>query len=154
MNNALKFLLLAVGCILVVGLISLGMFITEKGKTDAGTSLAQYSEAAGSADDIELKIYDGNEVSGSEVKRLIKNRAGDEYLSIKVINGKNNEEDYIHGSTIEDNILTEIESTPDDTTISENPGDNHYINDNGIFKAELFYDSNDILACIRFQQQK
>ncbi|HKL79778.1 MAG TPA: hypothetical protein VJ888_05000 [Mobilitalea sp.] len=161
MNNVLKFLLLAFGCIIVIGLITLSGRISKKGESDTEQNLETYNRAAGDAEDIELKIFDGQETQGSEIKELIRKYSSHDYLSIKVINGKTNTEDYIHESTItskEATAETEVTTVAaigdkDDTAISDKPSDTNYINDVGIFKTEVIYDQNDVVACLRFTQQ-
>lgn len=151
MSNIWKFLLLAVGCIIVVALITLSLRVSKKGEGDTEKNLGQYNKIAGDAEDVDLKMFDGTEVNGSEIKDLIRKHQGNDYLSIKVINGKNDTEDYIHGSTITNGVVTI--GTALTTAISENPSDDNYINDGGTFKAAVFYDQNDVVGCIRFTQQ-
>ena len=151
MGNVWKFLLLAVGCIIVVGLITLSLRISNKGETDTSKNLEVYSKIAGDAEDLNLKRLDESEVNGSEIKDIIRGYTGDDYLSIKVINGKNDTEDYIHVSTITNRVAAIGAAVA--TAISEDPSDGNYINDAGIFKAEVIYDQNDVIACIRFTQK-
>jgi hypothetical protein len=151
MNNALKFLLLAAGCALVVLLITVGVKTANKGKEDTDGNLDQYSALAGEYEDIELKVYDSATVLGSEVKRLIDEKAGDKFLSIKVINGKSDEEDYINSSTITSGVASITATSA--VTVSTSPKDTNYINDSGTFLCEMFYDLNGVVACLRFTQQ-
>ena len=151
MGNVWKFLLLAVGCIIVVALITLSLRISKKGETDTADNLELYHRVAGEAVNMDIKMYEGTEVLGSEIKQLIRKYYEDDYLSIKVTNGKNDTEDYIHGSTITNGVAAI--GTALTTGISVDPQDDNYINDSGIFKAEVLYDQNDIVACIRFRQQ-
>jgi len=151
MNNALKFLLLAAGCALVVLLITVGVKTANKGKEDTDGNLDQYSKMASEYEDIDLKVYDNTTVLGSEVKRLINEKARDEYLSIKVKNGKGYEEDYIHTATIGASNIVKIE-TAVTTAIATKTSSDNYINDAGTFTSDVLYDQNDIVACIRFVQ--
>lgn len=152
MNNALKFLMLAAGCALVVLLITVGVKTANKGKEDTDGNLDQYSAMASDYEDIDLKVYDDTTVLGSEIKRLINEKEGDEYLSIKVINGKSDEEDYIHTSTIGTKNVVTI-GTALTTAIATNTSAANYINDSGTFKSTVLYDQNDVVACIRFIQE-
>ena len=151
MSNIWKFLLLAVGCIIVVALITLSLRVSKKGESDTEKNLGQYNRVAGDAEDAELTMYEGTEVNGSEIKDLIRRHSGDDYISIKVINGKKDTEDYIHVSTITNGVATIGAELS--TAVSEKTSDDHYINDGGTFKAAVFYDQNDIVACLRFIQQ-
>ncbi len=151
MGNVWKFLLLAVGCIIVVGLITLSLRISNKGESDTSKNLEVYSRLAGDAEDMKLKRLDETEVKGSEIKEFIREYKKDDYLSIKVINGKKDTEDYLHSSTINNRIATIGAAVT--TAISEDPAESNYINDAGIFKAEVIYDHNDVIACVRFTQK-
>lgn len=161
MNNVLKFLLLAFGCIIVIGLITLSARISKKGESDTEQNLETYNRVAGDAEDIDLKIYDGQETQGSEIKDLIRKYSKHDYLSIKVINGKKNTEDYIHVSTVtSEEATTGAQVTTlaaigekDDTVISDKPSDVNYINDVGIFMTKVIYDKNDVVACLLFTQK-
>lgn len=151
MGNVWKFLLLAVGCIIVIALITLSLRIYKKGEADTADNLELYQRVAGDAENLDIKIYDETEVLGSEIKQLIRKYSEDDYISIKVTNGKNDTEDYIHGSSITNGVAAIGAAL--NTGISEDPQDDNYINDSGRFKAEVLYDQNDIVACLRFWQQ-
>lgn len=151
MNNALKFLLFAAGCAIVVLLITVGVKTANKGKEDIESNVGQYSEAASKYEDIAIKVYDQSITLGSEVKRLIADYADNDYLSIKVINGKTDTEDYIHASTITSNVATIDADVA--ITASTDPADDNYINDAGTFYGEVFYDQNGVVACLQFKQQ-
>ena len=153
MNNALKFLLLAAGCALVVLLITVGVKTANKGKENTNGNLDQYSKMASNYDDIELKVYEGTEVLGKEVKSLIHDLAGDDFISIRVINGKVDTEDYIHTPSISSSsVVTGIATVT--TAVSNVPSAGNYINDSGTFLCDVLYDQNDVVACLRFTQQK
>lgn len=151
MNNALKFLLLAAGCALVVLLITYAVKTAEKGKDDVDGNLGQYSKVSSEYDDMALKVYDGNEVKGAEVKRMIGENADNEFLSIKVINGKSDIEDYIHTAVITSNVAAIGAALT--TAVAVDPAATNYINDNGMFLGKVFYDENGVVACVQFTQQ-
>jgi hypothetical protein len=151
MSNALKFLLLAAGCGLVILLITVAVMTAKKGEDDTNANLDQYSRMAGEYEDIDLKVYDSSVILGSEVKDLIKGNSGDSYLSIKVLNGKGNTTDYIHVSTIASNIVTI--GAVSAAAVSASPADLNYINDSGTFLCETLYDQNGVVACLRLKQQ-
>jgi len=152
MNNALKFLLLAAGCAIVVLLITVGVKTANKGKEDTDGNLDQYSAMAGDYEDIDLKVYDEDIILGSEVKNLIKDNTGDSYVSIKVTNGKSDTEDYIHASTIGTNNVVTIGAVVT-TAVSTSSSADNFINDAGLFLCSVLYDQNGVVACLRFIQQ-
>lgn len=152
MSNALKFLLLAVGCIIVVGLISLGIYITDKGKTDATGSLAQYSSTAGESEDVKLRLYDNTDVLGSEIVKLIREYDNHDYISIVVDTAGGNPVAYV-------NPCRAIGVTPPSyntgtkySALPKEKIDSNYINEAGTFHSAIYYDENDVLACIWFDQ--
>jgi hypothetical protein len=151
MSNALKFLLLAAGCGLVILLITVAVMTAKKGENDTNANLDQYSSMAGEYEDIDLKVYDGNVVMGSTIKDLIGKYAGSDYFSVKVHNGKGNTTDYIRSSTIASNTVTI--GTASAAAVSANPSEVSYINDSGTFLCEVLCDQNGIIACLRFDQQ-
>lgn len=152
MNNALKFLLLAAGCALVVLLITVGVKTANKGNDDIEGNVDQYSEAASGYEDVDKTVYDGSIVLGSEVKRLIENYNEEDYLSIVVDTVRGASTAYVNACTVTGLTVT-TNSGIDFSAIPKLKTDNNYINEAGEFLATIYYDANDVVACIWFQQQ-
>ena len=152
MNNALKFLLFAAGCAIVVLLITVGMKTANKGKEDIEGNVGQYSEAASNYEDVDKTVYDGTVVLGSEVKRVLEEYNAEDYLSVVVDTSRGTSTSYINacavtGLTVTPNSGIDFSALPSAKT------DPNYINDSGKFLATVYYDDNNVVGCIWFQQQ-
>jgi len=153
MNNALKFLLLAAGCAVVVLLITVGVKTANKGKEDIDGNVGQYSEAAGAYDEVDKTVYDGTTVLGKEVKRLIETYDEDDYLSIVVDTLRGVSTAYVNVCVVPDLTITTNSGVKFSGMSILKKTDANYINDAGEFLASVHYDENNVAACIRFQQQ-
>jgi hypothetical protein len=153
MNNALKFLLLAAGCAVVVLLITVGIKTANKGKEDVDQNIGQYSEAASNYEDVEKTVYDGTVVLGTEVKRLIETYDDDDYLSIVVDTTKGVSTSYINTCEVPDLTVSTDSGIKFSGMSLLKKTDSNYINDAGEFLTKVHYDENNVAACIWFQQQ-
>lgn len=152
MSNALKFLLLAVGCAIVVLLITVGVKTANKGKDGIDGNVDQYSKAASNYEDVDLKVYDGNIVLGNEVKRVIEDYNDDDYISVVVVTLKGTSSAYVNACTVTDLKVT-YNSGIDFSAVPKVKTDENYINDTGKFLSTVYYDENNVVACIWFEQQ-
>ena len=153
MNNALKFLLLAAGCAIVVLLITVGVKTTNKGKEDIDGNVGQYSEAAGDYKEVDKTVYDGTTVLGKEVKRLIETYDDDDYLSIVVDTIRGVSTAYVNACVVPDLTVTTNSGVKFSGMSTLKKTDANYINDAGEFLASVHYDKNNVTACIWLQQQ-
>lgn len=153
MGNVWKFLLLAVGCIIVVALITLSLRVSNKGESDTDKNLGQYNEYAGNAEDVDLKIYDNVDVKGSEIVELIKKYNEHEYLSVVVDTNGGVSTAYINPCAATGITLPSVNSGVDYSALPSNKGNVNYINESGMFHSMVYYDANDVVACIWFTQQ-
>lgn len=152
MNNALKFLLLAAGCAIVVLLITVGVKTANKGKEDIEGNVGQYSEAASNYEDVDKTVYDGTVVLGTEVKRVIETYNDDAYLSVVVDTSRGDSTAYINACAVTGLTIT-TNSGIDFTALPTAKTNANYINDAGEFLTTVYYDANNVVACIWFQQQ-
>jgi len=149
MENSLKGLILAAGTIITCMVISLGFFISREAKDTATNGVNQIGGlntefAAG-----DKTIYDGAQVSGSEVLNVIKKYAKDS-IGIYVQTGKsstyyNSEFDLSNGNYVDDNSNT-YELALDNASDT-------YINPYGNFMGRVVTDSNNTITGIEFIQQ-
>ncbi len=152
MSNIWKFLLLAVGCIIVVALITLSLRVSKKGEGDTEKNLGQYNEVASDAEEVDLKIYDGVEVKGSEIVELIKKYNDNEYLSIVVDTNGGVSTAYINPCAATGVTVPTTNSGIDFSALPTSKSNANYINEGGLFRSTVYYDANDVVACIWFQQ--
>ena len=153
MGNIWKFLLLAVGCIIVVALITLSLRVSKKGEGDTEKNLVQYSKVASDAEDIDLKIYDNVEVKGSEIVDLIKKYNDNEYLSIVVDTNSGVSTAYINPCLAIGVTAPTVNSGIDFSALPTAKSNSNYINQAGMFHSTVYYDANDVVACVWFTQQ-
>lgn len=153
MGNIWKFLLLAVGCIIVVALITLSLRVSKKGEGDTEKNLGLYSKVVSNAEDIDLKIYDNVDVKGSEILELIKKYKDNDYLSIVVDTNGGASTAYINPCSATGVTAPILNSGVDFSALPSAKSNANYINHAGIFHSTVYYDANDVVACVWFTQQ-
>ncbi|MDF2942798.1 MAG: hypothetical protein K0S01_1656 [Herbinix sp.] len=153
MNNALKFLLLAAGCALVVLLITVGVKTASKGKDDIDGNIGQYSKNASDYKEVDKTVYDGTVVLGTEVKRMIETYDKDDYLSIVVDTSRGVSTAYVNKCVVPALTVSTNSGIKYSGMATLQKSDSNYINDSGEFLASVHYDENNVAACIWFQQQ-
>ncbi|HKL79777.1 MAG TPA: hypothetical protein VJ888_04995 [Mobilitalea sp.] len=153
MSNVLKFLLLAFGCIIVIGLITLSGRISKKGEGDSEQNLGQYNNVASAAEDADLKLYDNVDVKGSEIVDLIKKYNNHEYLSIVVDTKRGVSTAYVNACAETVDALPTTNSGIDFSALSDSKSNANYINEADTFHSTVYYDENDVVACIWFVQE-
>lgn len=156
MDNSLKGLILAAGTVITCIIIGLGFYLSREAQNTNTNGASQINSINSQFQDIDKKIYDGLEISGREVIELIKNTVdSDEYLSIEVINKKNEKANYhyIHTISSEDEHFIREGSVDDIEMIQTSPININYINPAGKFIGNVFQDKNGIIICIQFVQK-
>jgi hypothetical protein len=69
MDNSLQLLILAAGIIIVCVVVAIGIFITKSGKNQINSVQSQISQAISEFDNPNLQVYEGNTVTGLDVKQ-------------------------------------------------------------------------------------
>ncbi len=88
MENSLKGLMLAAGIIITCIIISLGFYIAKRGERYCLEGTGQINQLQAEFTDASKTMYDGTEVSGSEVLNVIR-KFSDETMGILVQTNKN-----------------------------------------------------------------
>ena len=83
MENSLKGLMLAAGIIITCIIISLGFYIAREARDTASEGTGQINQLQAEFTDASKTMYDGTEVSGSEVLNVIR-KFSDETMGILV----------------------------------------------------------------------
>ena len=154
MDNGTKLLLLAVAAIITCIVCGIAFYVTREGKAAVNNSTNQFNKLTSSYQDIDLSIYDELMISGSEVKRLIKEMTDNrEYISIKVTTGMLASSNYNYSfnpssKSLESSGVTTLATTQSSKSLAT------YINESSNFKGEIYKDGNENLICISFTQQK
>ena len=151
MENATKAILLGAGVVITLVLVSLGFLLlnrTTDGINDQMTAMEMQRQQA-----LEQKFtkYDGLTVSGSDVRRALKEFEDDE-IAVVVVTRIGGQREYY--CEIDDST-NRITSTSASAYISETEEktSNYYINPSGKFKATVLRDDNDTITGILFEQQ-
>jgi hypothetical protein len=152
MNTGLKIFLFAVGAVIIVLFIALGISTGSTGKAIAEIGTAQVKEATEDKVSLLKAKYDGNSVIGSELVSLIEETIEDkDILSIVVytLDGSRTDYNYVYDAT-----TSAISKTNATTTITESKSSYSYINRNSLFTCEVKTDLNDSVICLWFEQEK
>lgn len=146
MENSLKGLILAAGTIITCLVISLGFFIAKEAKTSAMNGAGKISSLNSEFMEGDKIIYDGTQISGSEVINAI-HKFSDDTLAIIVVTNRNTSYyNYIYNSENGEFTLTGTYEMWDDSTVPE------YINPSGRFKSEVIRDLNGVIVKLKFVQ--
>lgn len=149
MENSLKGLILAAGIIITCVIISLGFYIAREAKDTASSGAGQINKLQGEFADASKTIYDGAEVSGSEVRNVIR-KFQDEMVGVLVKTNKGNTYYGYHFSE-ETGELEEGETGEYSQTQTQ--GTQQYINPAGRFSGTLIRDANGAITGLVFQQK-
>lgn len=151
MENSLKGLMLAAGVIITCIVVGLGFFISREARDTASNGAGQISKLNAEFNESDKVMYDGLEVSGSEVINVI-NKYKNEEVGVNVIT-KKSDKSYIYRIDSEkgENYLKEriLDSSVKE---AQNILSDFYINPNAQFMGEVIRDSNNAIIGLRFIQ--
>lgn len=150
MENSLKGLILAAGTIITCIIISLGFYIAREARDTAANGAGQISRLNTEFQESNKSIYDGLEISGSEIINVI-NKFKKDNISIKVETKKSityyinklNEETMMLEEKVQENLINNAQKITS----------NNYINPNAQFLGKVIRDSNDAIIGIHFKQE-
>jgi len=149
MENSLKGLSLAAGIIITCIIISLGFYIAREASDTASLGAGQISKLNAEFSDASLTMYDGTQVSGSEVINVIRKFAEDK-IGILVVTNKSSTY-YIYHFDTETGELAETADanyrTARDTSSAS------YINPTGRFDGTVVRDANGTITGLVFLQE-
>ncbi|WP_167957383.1 hypothetical protein [Anaerosporobacter faecicola] len=148
MDNSLKGLILAAGTIITCIVISLGFYISREARDTAASGAGQISKLNAEFNESDKVMYDGLNVSGSEVVNVInKFKNGD--IAIMV----NTKKSSIYYDNVLDDKQTEVIGTSSASVKSaQNTLSTAYINPNAQFLGSIVRDVNYTIIGITFTQ--
>jgi len=164
MADATKVLILVATVIVVCVLCAVGFKMVNEGKSSVNASTNNFNNMTSQYSDIDLAIYDGANVQGSEVTNLIRNAIeSKDYLSIRVkTKASNGYKDYNYEfiepnngsdtSGIKYASLDEYIGTQANSQIIKDKANDDYINPSAQFAGKVYKDANGIIICIEFTQ--
>lgn len=149
MDNSLKGLILAAGVIITCLVVGIGFYISREASAAATNGIGQISRMNKEVAESDKVMYDGLDVTGSEVINAI-NKYKSEDISVKVETKKS--------ITFYNRILTNNDrELGDKSTASvkntQTITSNYYINQKAQFTGEILRDINDTIIGISFVQQ-
>lgn len=161
MNDATKILILVSTVIIVCVLCAVGFKMVNEGKSSVNASTNNFNNMTSQYSDIDLAIYDGANVQGSEVTNLIRKAIESEnYISIAVktkaastykeYNYNFNDPDI--GTSGTEASLGALINTKADVQIESLKSESDYINPTAQFTGKVYKDANGIIICIKFSQ--
>lgn len=151
LSEAVKVLIFASTVIVVCVLCALGFRTTKEGKSAATSATAQLNSMESEYSNVDLSVYDGNTILGSELLNLIKRVIGErDYISIVVWTLAGSRTDYNYVFDDEAKRLTQ-EGT---TEIEKSKAQSAYINRGAQFMGKAIRDENYNIICLYFEQMR
>lgn len=147
MENSLKGLILAAGTIITCVVISLGFYISREAKNTAYTGTNQINKINTEFAESDKTIYDGTNISGSEVVSVIKRFAG-EQTGICV---KTTASNTFYGYEFDVNS-GELKDVTTNKCTSTDASSKQYINPYATYQGEVVRNSNNVITGLVFTQ--
>lgn len=147
MENSLKGLLLAAGTIITCIVIGLGFYIAREARDTAAGGAGQISKLNAEFNESDKVMYDGLEVSGSEVVNVI-NKFKNGNIGIRVATKKKTVS-YIYAVNADGNLGDSSSASVKEAQKTESA---NYINPNAQFIGEILRDANNTITGISFAQ--
>ncbi len=149
MENSLKGLILAAGTVITCIIISLGFYIAREAKDTAASGAGQINKLNAEFAENEKTLYDGTEVSGSEVLNVIR-RFQNDTCGIYVTTNKCSTFYGYSYDTETGDLVEAVENTYKLARVEENK---EYINPSARFLGTVIRDINNTITGIEFTQQ-
>lgn len=150
MNNALKFLLAAVGLIVVVLFAAFVINTMNKGRGSANQSLESYDNMISQFDDIKFSVYADSTTSGSDVINLLKNLNTSDGVSVVVVNKTST---VTYTNTTGTLAGTDGTNTYTLADVSDKSKTASYINSLASFGGAVTRDANGAITTVTFTQK-
>lgn len=149
MENSLKGLILAAGTVITCIIISLGFYIAREAKDTAASGAGQINKLNAEFAENEKTLYDGTEVSGSEVLNVIR-RFQNDVCGIYVTTNKCSTFYGYSFDPVSGDLIEQMENTYKLARAEENK---EYINPSARFLGTVIRDINNTITGIEFTQQ-
>ena len=158
MTDVTKVFILVATVIVVCILCALGFKLVTNGKSSIQVNTNKFNELQSQYSEVDLSLYEGSLLPGSEVISLIK-KAVDEkqYLAIEVktLNGDFTTYNYVYVADGEGKRLEEEgpQGQVPNTTAATKKQEYGYINPMAMYLGNTCKDDNGSIVCIHFEQQ-
>jgi hypothetical protein len=151
LSEAVKILLMVATVLVVCILCAVGFKMTNNGKSATTTTSNQFTHMTNQYSDIELKLFEGSTVPGSEVRSLIRKMVDNDYfVSIEVVtlDGSSRSYNYIY-----DHNDFSLNKEGADTEAPRVRSESAYISEMGNFECTTHKGVNGNIVCLRFEQK-
>lgn len=148
MDNSLKGLILAAGVIITCIVISLGFYIAREARDTAANGAGEISKLNAEFNESEKVMYDGLEVSGSEVVNVV-NKFKNNEIGIKVRTKKCVT---YYGNVLNGDDSAIIAASYASIKDAQKSSSITFINPNAPFMGEILRDVNEAIIGISFVQ--
>ncbi len=149
LGESVKITLLIATLILVCILCAIGFRLASAGKSEINTATGQFSVMESNYSNLNVSLYDGSIIKGSEIVSLIRQVSKVDYLTLEVATLDGSTRAYNYRFNYETLLLSE------EGADLEPPKDNSqlgYINEAANFLGATYEDENGNIVCLRFQQ--
>ncbi|BCN32413.1 hypothetical protein [Anaeromicropila herbilytica] len=152
MENSLKGLILAAGVIITCIVVGLGFYIAREARDTASNGAGQITKLNAEFNESDKIMYDGLEVSGSEVINVV-NKFKNDDIGI-LVKTKKSDIWYVHilGQSGTVYSLDANSKSGNSVKDAQNISSAAYINPNAQFEGEVLRDSNNTIVGIKFVQ--
>jgi hypothetical protein len=157
LSDAVKVLLL-IGTVIVACILCAIVFkMVNNGKSAVTANTNNLTEMSGQYQDIDLSLYEGSLVPGSEIQNLIKNAVENkDYIAIEITNETSTSTasyNYLYDATAQTLLTT---GTQGQIPLKDVPSEKYavgYINPTGVYMGETLKDKDNDIVCLRFTRQ-
>lgn len=150
-SEAVKILLMVATVLMVCVLCTMGYKMINDGKSTTTATTNQLTEMINQYSDVELKLFDGSTVPGSEVRSLIKKMVDNDYfVSIEVVtlDGASKSYNYLY-----DHYDFNMKREGADKEAPSERYEYAYINEMANFHCTTHKGVNGRIVCLRFEQK-
>jgi hypothetical protein len=167
LSDAVKILILVSAVIVACVLCAVGFKMINEGKSAVNASTNNLNDMSSQYQDVDIAIYDGADVQGSEVVNLIKKTTdSDKYLAIGVLTLRKKgadttitPSDYTYYNKYYTDAGTALADTPVSSYAAIENDDNpeslpNFINSSAQFSGDVLKDENGLVICVLFTQKE
>ena len=151
LSEAVKILLMVAAVLVVCIFCAVGFKMTNAGKSATTATTNQFTDMINQYSDVELKLFEGSTVPGSEVRSLIKKMVDNDYfVSIEVVtlDGSSRSYNYIY-----DHNDFSLNKEGADTEAPSERAEYAFINEMTNFNCTTHKGVNGNIVCLRFEQK-
>lgn len=147
-----EIVVMVVSGLFVLGAITVGFLFYNSNKEQAGSLSSKMASMNEQLASVDVDMYDGNAVAGSEVLNAI-NKFKSEEIAVQVKTKASSSASFYNHSIAESNGNKVLKNSDTKSLQSaKTKGNSNYINPLGHFMGSIIKDSNDTIIGIKFEQ--